>query len=107
MKVLFVCSGGMSSTIAVNALKKEAAKNGIEAEVLAIGTPDFEEEVKNGWEIAMVAPQIRHRFDNLKSFADEAGVPCALIKPQAYSPLGGPKLLEQAQEMLKNSDKEC
>ena len=28
MKVLFVCSGGMSSTIAVNALKKEAAKHG-------------------------------------------------------------------------------
>ena len=37
MKVLFVCSGGMSSTIAVNALKKEAEKHGESIEVLAIG----------------------------------------------------------------------
>ena len=38
MKVLFVCSQGMSSAIAVNALKKEAEKNGIEMEVLAVST---------------------------------------------------------------------
>lgn len=30
MKVLFVCSGGMSSAIVVNALKKEAEKKGYE-----------------------------------------------------------------------------
>lgn len=48
----------------------------------------------------MVAPQVRHRFDYLKGFADEVGVPCALIKAQAYSPLGGPKLLKQVQELL-------
>lgn len=100
MRVLFVCSAGMSSTIAVNALKKEGAKNGLEIDVLAVGTQEFENEVKNGWDVAMVAPQVRHRFDYLKGFADEAGVPCALIQPQAYSPLGGPKLLKQVQELL-------
>ena len=80
MKVLFVCSGGMSSTIAVNALKKEAAKH---------------DEVKNGWNCVMVAPQIRHRFDNIKAAADAQNIPCALIEPMAYSPLGGPKLYTQ------------
>lgn len=100
MKVLFVCSQGMSSAIAVNALKKEAEKNSIEMEVLAVSTQEFEEEVKNGYDAAMVAPQVRHRFDYLKEFAAEANVPCALIQPQAYSPLGGPKLLKQVQETI-------
>lgn len=98
MKVLFVCSQGMSSAIAVKALKKEAEKNGIVMEVLAVSTQEFEEEVKNGWDVAMVAPQIRHRFDYLKQYAKEANVPCSLIQPQAYSPLGGAKLLKQVQE---------
>lgn len=102
MRVLFVCSAGMSSTIAVNALKKEAEKNGVEMEVLAVGTQQFEEEVKNGYDVAMVAPQIRHRYKYLKEFADEAKVPCTLIQPQAYSPLGGPKLLKQVNELLEN-----
>lgn len=100
MRVLFVCSQGMSSAIAVNALKKEAEKNGVEMEVLAVSTQEFEQEVKNGWDVSMVAPQIRHRFDYLKEAATSAGVPCALIQPQAYSPLGGAKLFKQVNELL-------
>ena len=50
----------------------------------------------------MVAPQIRHRFDTLNAQASEAGVPCAMITPQGYSPLGGPKLLKQIQELTQN-----
>lgn len=101
MKVLFVCSQGMSSTIAVNALKKEAEKNGIDIVVNAVSTQEFEEEVKGGYDVAMVAPQVRHRFDYLKEYAEAANVPCALIQPQAYSPLGGAKLLKQVQDLLK------
>lgn len=100
-KVLFVCSQGMSSAIAVNALKKEAEKNGVNMEVKAVSTQEFEEEVKDGYDVAMVAPQVRHRFDYLKAYADEAKVPCALIQPQAYSPLGGAKLFKQVQDLLK------
>jgi cellobiose PTS system EIIB component len=100
-KVLFVCSQGMSSAIAVNALKKEAEKNGVNMEVKAVSTQEFEEEVKEGYDVAMVAPQVRHRFDYLKAYADEAKVPCALIQPQAYSPLGGAKLFKQVQDLLK------
>ncbi len=101
MKVLFVCSAGMSSAIAVKALKDEATKKGIEMEVTAVGTQEFEEEVKNGWDVSMVAPQIRHRFSTLSVFAKEANVPCELIQPTAYSPLGGPKLLIQVMNLFE------
>lgn len=101
MKVLFVCSQGMSSQIAVNALKKEAEKNGIEIEVSAISTQEFEDEIKNRWDVAMIAPQIRHRFKELKKMADNVGVPCGLILPQGYTPLGGAMLLKQVKELIK------
>ena len=102
MKVLFVCSLGMSSAVAVKALEKEANAKGVEIEVKAVSTQQFEEEVKKGYDVAMVAPQIRHRFDTLNAQASEAGVPCAMITPQGYSPLGGPKLLKQIQELTQN-----
>lgn len=100
MKILFVCSQGMSSAIAVNALEKEAKTKGVEIEVKAVSTQQFEEEVKNDYDAAMVAPQVRHRFDTLSAQAKEAGVPCEMIQPQAYSPLGGPKLLKQIQALI-------
>lgn len=99
MKVLFVCSQGMSSTIAVNSLKKEAEKNEVEMEVLAVSTQAFEEELAKGYDIAMVAPQIKHRFKLLKEFADKANVPCEVIETMAYSPLGGPKLFAQVMKL--------
>ncbi len=101
MKVLFVCSMGMSSQIAVDALKKEAKKHDQEIDVTAVGSNEFEEAVKGGFDAAMVAPQIRHRFDYLKEQADDAGVPCTLIEPMAYSPLGGPKLYKQLLNLLE------
>lgn len=102
MRVLFVCAGGMSSAIVVDALKKEAQKNNVEVEVLAVGTQQFADEVANGWDISMVAPQVKHRFNNFKESADAAGVPCIAIPPQAYSPLGGPKLLKLLNDNIKN-----
>ena len=48
--------------------KKEAKAKGVEIEVKAVSTQQFEEEVKNGYDVAMVAPQIRHRFDTLNAF---------------------------------------
>ncbi len=100
MKVLFVCAGGMSSAIVVNALKNEGKKHNIDLEVLAVGTQEFDAEVRNGWDVSMVAPQVRHRFDTFKQSADEAGVPCQVIPPQAYSPLGGPTLLKLVNELV-------
>lgn len=100
MKVLFVCSGGMSSMVVVNALKKEAQKENIEMVVNAVGTNEVEAELKNGWELCMVAPQIRHRFDGIKKLADAAGVPCEAIPPQGYTPLGGKLLLSTVKRLL-------
>ncbi|CAM3723389.1 PTS sugar transporter subunit IIB [Erysipelothrix urinaevulpis] len=101
LRVLFVCSQGMSSEIAVNALKDEGAKNGIEIEVKAVSTQEFEDEIKNDWNCALVAPQIRHRFKVLKPMAETINVPCEMIEPMAYTPLGGPKLLKQVQDLTK------
>ncbi|TCP28853.1 PTS system cellobiose-specific IIB component [Scopulibacillus darangshiensis] len=101
MKVLFVCAGGMSSAIVVNALKKEAEKQGVAMEAEAVGTPSVEDEIRNGWNLVLVAPQVRHRFDSVKAIADEAGIPCEAIAPRSYTPMAGPTLYQQVKEYIK------
>lgn len=100
MKVLLVCSQGMSSAIAAKALGEAAQKRGLDITVTECSTQAFAEEIKNGYAIGMVAPQIRHRYDILKQQAEAAGVPCILIQPQGYTPLGGAKLLAQVEKEL-------
>lgn len=101
MKIIMVCSGGMSSSLVVDALKKEASKQGLELDVKAVGSGEFSEEVKENYDYALVAPQVKHRYSEYKEAADEAGVPCDVISPRDYSPVGAPELIEQIKEGTK------
>lgn len=102
INVLLVCSGGMSSTIVVKSIKNEADKQGIAMNVKAVGTGEFEDELKGGgWNIALVAPQVRHRYAGFEAVAKEVNIPIALITPQGYGPLGGPKVIQQIKDLIK------
>jgi PTS system cellobiose-specific IIB component len=100
MKILLVCSGGMSTAIVVKALEQQAAKTGRDLAVKAVGSGEFPEAVKGGWDIALVAPQVRHRLAEFQAAAAEAGVPVALIPPQGYSPTGGAVILAEVDKIL-------
>lgn len=95
MKVLMVCSGGFSSTIVVNAIKKEADKQGLPIEIMACGTPEFLENVSNfNPEVVIIAPQVKHRFPYFKEEGDKLDLPVEQIPLNAYTPLGAPKIIE-------------
>ena len=48
MKVLFVCVQGLSSAIVVSSLKKQAKKENIDMDILAVSIREFEKEIENG-----------------------------------------------------------
>lgn len=95
MKVLLACSAGMSSAIAAKSLAEAAQAAGIDMEVKEISSQGFADEIQKGYDLGLVAPQIRHRFDDLKAQAAKADVPCLLISPKGYTPIGGKFLLDQ------------
>lgn len=100
MKVLLVCSGGMSSAIIVKALEKEAERAGLALAVKSVGTGEFAEEVQNGWDVVLVAPQVRHRLEAFREAAAGLGVPVAVIPPQGYTPFGGAVVLGEIRKIL-------
>jgi len=102
MKVLMVCSGGMSSAIVVKAIKQEADKKDFPLEIKAVGTGEFEDELKvGGYDLAIVAPQVKHRMSVFEEAAKSVNVPVELIVPMGYTPIGAPKVLEQIKKYSK------
>ncbi|MBG9982110.1 PTS sugar transporter subunit IIB [Aerococcaceae bacterium DSM 111020] len=104
MKILLACAGGMSSAIAAKSLQKAAQEHGVTLEVHETSSSAFEDEIKKDYSLALVAPQIRHRFDDLKKIGDTVGVKTLLISPRGYSPIGGEflykQILEEAPELF-------
>lgn len=96
MKVLMVCSGGMSSTIVVKAISEEAKKQDFPLEIEAIGTTQIMEEMENvNYDLLIVAPQVKHRLDYFKEVAAKHNVPVELIPPMGYTPIGASKVLNE------------
>lgn len=94
MKVIMVCSGGMSSSMIVDAVKKEAAKENFDLEIVAVGTEAFENEIAD-YDLGLVAPQVRHRLDKFKKIGEAFNKPVDVIDPMGYTPIGAPKILKQ------------
>lgn len=101
VKVLFVCSQGMSSAIAEKALVDEAKKENFELEANAVSTQLVEKALNStDYQVLLVAPQIKHRYTIMKQYASEHNIPAVQIEPMAYSPLGGKKLLKEVKDAL-------
>ena len=100
MKILLVCSGGMSSAIIVKAVEKEAAKTDMPLEMKSVATGEVTDELIKGWDALLVAPQVRHRLSLFQEAAAPCGIPVILIPPQGYSPLGGQVILAEIKKVL-------
>lgn len=95
MILLLICSGGMSTSILVQALEKEAKKHQIENfQAIAIGANQLEEYKNQNFDYILVAPQIKHKFSKMEEFAKEVNKKIYLIPPMEYTPIGAPTLFK-------------
>ncbi len=97
MKILLVCSAGMSTSLLVLKMQKAAEERGIEAEILALGAGEGKKILKTV-DIVLLGPQVRfmkNEFDKL------ATVPVGVIDMLAYGRMQGDKVLDQALALLE------
>lgn len=98
MKILLVCSGGMSTSLLVQAIKDSATSRGIECEVEAIAASIIGNNLSSG-DVILVAPQVRHLYTRIEDIARQKAIPVTLIPPLVYGKVDGTKALELALEI--------
>lgn len=101
MKILLVCSGGMSTAILLNALKQEVDKLKIQDFIAeAVGFESVTDHIDQ-FDILLVAPQVRHKFNGLKEITDEKGKRIYQIQPNEYAPTGAATLIKSIIKALE------
>ena len=93
VKILLVCSAGMSTSFMVNKMKDSAKARGIEAEIWAVADAEAEKA-----DIMMLGPQVRFLENKMKGIAGDK--PVTVIDMVAYGSMNGEKVLDQALEIL-------
>src|SRR5216683_1360983 len=95
VRVIIVCSWGMSTSLLVDSLIAAAEAAHIELQVEALSAGEYAARVEE-CEVVLIAPQIRHLRKSIEKLATSLGKPVALIEPFYYATMNGKAVLEQA-----------
>ena len=98
IRVLIVCSWGMSTSLLVDSMQNAAARIAITLTVEALSAGEFAARVEE-CDVVLIAPQIRHLRKSIEKLAQSVGKPVALIEPFHYATMNGNAVLEQALQL--------
>ena len=92
MKILLICSAGMSTSLLVTKMNKEAEKQGIATEIWALGASEAKKKLDEA-DIILLGPQVRFMKNDLTKLTK---VPVEVIDMRAYGAMNGEKVLNDA-----------
>lgn len=99
MKIILVCSAGMSTSMLVKKMRNSAEERGIEATINAVA----ESELKNNLDdldAVLIGPQVRYLEKKIKAQVEPQGIAAAIIDQMAYGMMQGDKVLDQALNLI-------
>lgn len=102
IRVLIVCSWGMSTSLLVDSMLEAATELKYEVSVEALSAGEYAGQIDE-CDIVLIAPQIRHLRKSIEKLAASAGKPVALIEPFHYATMNGRAVLDQVLHMLPGS----
>ena len=98
LRIIIVCSWGMSTSLLVDSMESAAARVHITLIVEALSAGEFAARVDE-CDVVLIAPQIRHLRKSIEKLAYSVGKPVALIEPFHYATMNGKAVLEQALQL--------
>lgn len=99
LRVLLVCNLGASTGVMVNKMREIALNSeklkGKEIRIEAHPAGDILEYIDD-FDVVMLGPQIKHRFNELKEICDKKNKPIEVINTQDYGTVNGANILKAA-----------
>ncbi|MDI3529751.1 MAG: cellobiose system component [Thermoanaerobacter sp.] len=101
MKILLICSSGMSSSLLGNKIKEAAKSKGIDAEVLSVSTDAADNALAEA-DVILLAPQIRFMKKRFGEIAKTHNIPVDVIDAKDYGTVNGTGVLQKVLKLLEN-----
>lgn len=100
MKILLMCSAGMSTSLLVTKMEKYGASMGYENIIIKAEPIDDLLKYVDTYDVFLLGPQVRYREEWVRGIVEPKGKPYANISPQDYGRIDGKKTLELAMKIV-------
>ncbi len=97
VKILLVCSAGMSTSILVEKMKIEADKRKLDVQIKAKPISEAQ-QIYDAWDVILLGPQVSYIEESIKKIVDK---PVAVISPQIYALAKAGPAIDLALETIK------
>lgn len=95
MKIILVCSAGMSTSMLVKKMMAAAEERNLTAEIMAMGEAQLKNHLEN-LDVVLIGPQVRYLEKNIRTQLEPKGIKVDVINQMAYGMVQGDKVLDQA-----------
>ena len=102
LRVMLVCSAGMSTSLLVTKMMNAAKNDGIDIEIFAVAEVEVKENIDQA-DVVLLAPQVRFLFNKMKQELEPKGIPLAVIDGMNYGLMKGDAVVKQALELTVNT----
>lgn len=98
VNIMLVCSAGMSTSLLVTKMNKEAKEKNIGVNIWAIPEANVAKEIEKA-DVILLGPQVRYLLSKIKE--QSGGKPVIAIDMRSYGLIDGKKVLEDALNLIK------
>lgn len=104
MKILLVCSAGMSTSLIVKKMKEVLKSEEKDWVIDAIPSERFKDKFKD-YDVILLGPQMRFKKEDFQKVAGEYDIPVGTIKTTDYGLANGKNILNFAKKLYKERNK--
>lgn len=103
--IMLVCSAGMSTSLLVTKMQKEAEARGEECDIFAVSASDADNSLKEkDVDVLLLGPQVRFMKAQFEGKLAETTIALGIIDMKDYGMMNGPKVLDQAITLMDQPD---
>ncbi|AUJ24009.1 MULTISPECIES: PTS sugar transporter subunit IIB [Virgibacillus] len=100
MKIILVCSAGMSTSMLVKKMKEAATQRNLEVDIRAMAESQLKNELDD-LHVVLIGPQVRYLEAKIRTQLEPKGIAVEVIDQMAYGMIQGDKVLDQALSLVK------
>jgi PTS system cellobiose-specific IIB component len=100
MNILLCCSAGMSTSLLVTKMEKEAVAQGMDAKIWAVSATEARQHIGQA-DVMLLGPQIRYMINEMKKLGTDHNIPVEVINQMHYGMCNGKAVLNDAKTLIE------
>lgn len=98
---MLVCVAGMSTSMLVQKMQKEAEKQKLDRDIFAVSTSEADQKIESdNIDVLLLGPQVRFKKDEYTKKCAEKDIPVVVIEMRDYGTMNGENVLNTAEQLM-------